>query len=102
MTISELNRKLSEIEAEYEKSKRIEFVKFCDANNPYKIGDTFTDHIGSIKVELIKYTFGNKPCCVYFGTELKKDGTPRKDGNKRQAWQTNDIKQIHFLTSKAK
>jgi hypothetical protein len=29
---------------------------------------------------------------VYFGPELKKDGTPKKNGDKRKAWQSNDIK----------
>lgn len=70
--------------------------QYCDANNPYKIGDTFTDHIGSIKIEKIKYDFypfgGSTPCCIYFGVELLKNGTPNKRGNKRMAWQSNEIK----------
>ena len=26
--------------------------------------------------------------------ELKKDGTPKKDNNKRQAWQSNDVSMV--------
>ena len=65
-----------------------EFVK---ANNPYKIGDKVTDHIGTIIIEKIACNWGYSgvPCAVYFGVELNKDGKPNKRGNKRTAWQSN-------------
>ena len=71
-------------------------VKFADNNNPYSIGDVFTDHIGSIVIEKISYNLnpynGGLPCCAFFGKELKKDGTPKKNGSARLAYQANDIK----------
>jgi len=75
-----------------EKQKKL-MVEFCNANNPYKVGDIFTDHIGSIIIEKIKYSFSYSsiPCCTYFGLELKKDGTPKNNESKRTAWQLNDI-----------
>ena len=37
--------------------------------------------------------FGNEgPCCVYSGLDLKKDGTLRKGGSRRQCWQYNEVK----------
>jgi hypothetical protein len=86
-----LNQKITQLQQEFELQKKEVMQQYCDANNPYKIGDKFSDHIGTIIVEKIRYSYGDRPCCVYFGTELKKDGTPRKDNNKRQAWQSNDV-----------
>lgn len=91
MTKLELEKELNIIDLEYNLEKKKAINKYCDANNPYKVGDIFTDHIGSIKIEKIMYDYSLSLCCVYFGSELKKDGTPRKDGNKRNAWQTNSI-----------
>ena len=94
MTLEELNQNIDSIYKEYE-SKRKDLVrKYCDANNPYKIGDKFTDHNGTILIESIKYNIDYmiKPCCIYFGRELKKDGKLKKNMAKRNAWQLNDIK----------
>lgn len=95
MKFEELEIELKKLELDYENQKRQLLKEFCDKNNPYKIGDIFTDHIGSIKIERIKYSFSlhwRKPCCVYHGIELKKDLTPTKKLKTREAWQTNDIK----------
>jgi len=52
------------------------------ANNTVQVGDIITDHIGSIRVEQIKFTVGlsfrDFPCCVYFGIVLTKSGKPNK------------------------
>jgi hypothetical protein len=85
-----LTKKLNEILEVYHLKKKDLMIQYCDANNPYNVGDKFTDHSGTIIIEKIKYSFGDRPCCVFFGAELKKDGTPRKDNNKRNAWQIND------------
>jgi hypothetical protein len=95
MTKEEFEERKKEILKKANKERNDLIKQYCDANNPYKVGDIFTDHIGSIKIEKIKYSeggFGVMPQCFYFGTELKKDGTPKKSGDKRQAWQSNDIK----------
>lgn len=92
MTQDELKDKLKELEREHAEKQKAVIREYCDANNPYKVGDVFTDHLGSIVVEKIYFQYSyNKPCCVYHGTALKKDGSPRKNGEKRQAWQSNDI-----------
>ena len=89
-----LNQKITQLQQEFELKKTEVMQQFCDANNTYKEGDKFTDHIGTIIVEKMRYYYGNPPCCVYFGVELKKDGTPKKDNNKRQAWQSNDVSMV--------
>lgn len=99
MTKQELDDKLKELEQKYELNKREIIKQFCDANNTYKIGDKFTDHIGTIKIEKIRYSIllNGNPTCVYFGTELKKDGTPKKSNTKRSAWQSNDILSLKYI-----
>lgn len=90
-----MNAKITQLELEFENNRNKVVKEFCDANNPYKVGDVFTDHIGSILIDKIQYwvIFGNEgPCCVYSGLELKKDGTPRKDKSRRQCWQYNEVK----------
>ena len=91
-----LTAKLQEIEDKYQKDKRELLKKFADNNNPYSNGGVFTDHIGSIVIEKITYNLypynGGLPCCAFFGKELKKDGTPKKNGSARLAYQSNDIK----------
>lgn len=74
-----------------QKNQLIRF--FCDANNPYKIGDIFTDKLGSIRIDKIGYytSFG-KHQCTYTGVTLKKDGTETKSKEIRTAWQSNEVK----------
>ena len=85
-----LDQKLEQLQKEFLTKKKEVIRQYCDARNPYKVGDKFTDHLGTIMIESIAYTYGNDFGCVYFGTELKKDGTPRKDNSKRNAWQSNE------------
>jgi hypothetical protein len=92
MTKEQLRTELDIIHSDYAENVERVKITYCKANNPYKIGDIFTDHIGSIKIEKIIFDLSsNELCCVYFGVELKKDLTPRKDNSKRNAWQSNDI-----------
>jgi hypothetical protein len=95
MEPQDLKDKLKVLEQEYNLKQKEVIREYCDANNPYKIGDKFTDHIGTILIEKISYYYyslGGDPCCTYYGSELKKDGTPKKNGDKRKAYQSNDIK----------
>jgi hypothetical protein len=97
MELQDLKDRLKVLEQEYESKQKEVMREYCDENNPYKIGDKFTDHIGTILIEKILYSYYNSflyeaPSCVYFGPELKKDGTPKKNGDKRKAYQLNDIK----------
>lgn len=76
------------------KTEKVQTIKaYCDANNPYKIGDTFTDHRCTIRIEKIQYHCSEaNPCCIYEGVILRKDGTPRKDGKKESCFQSNERK----------
>ncbi|HWY36545.1 MAG TPA: hypothetical protein VNX68_18020 [Nitrosopumilaceae archaeon] len=91
MTPEEYKNRLKAIDEERDVKKR-QLVKECAlSNNTVKIDDIVTDHIGSVKVESIKfdYNHGGIPCCIYYGIELKKDLTPTKKGEKRGVWQNN-------------
>lgn len=91
MEYQEYEDRLRELKVEFEQ-KKMKLVKECvDANNPYKIGDKVTDHANSIIIEKIKYhiSLTGIPCAVYYGAELKKDGTPKKNGNKICVYQSN-------------
>jgi hypothetical protein len=95
MTKETLEQELAQLLEDYEQQKKELIKSYCIANNPYKVGDVFTDRIGSIKIQVIKYSAGvflAGPCCVYFGPELKKDGTPKKSGAVRCAYQINEVK----------
>jgi hypothetical protein len=91
MTKETLDKQLAQLLADYEQQKKELIKAYCIANNPYKVGDVFTDHIGCIKIEKITYSI-HSMCCVYFGSELKKDGTPKKSGAVRSAYQKNEVK----------
>lgn len=86
MNKQELKHKLNELQQEYGLKQKEVMKQFCDANNPYKVGDKFTDHIGTIIIEKIRYsyTLTGTPSCIYFGTDLK-------NNDKRYAWQSNDV-----------
>ena len=53
MNKQELKHKLNELQQEYGLKQKEVMKQFCDANNPYKVGDKFTDHIGTIIIETI-------------------------------------------------
>ena len=91
MTIQEYKEKQKELKAEYVKKGQDLDIEFAKANNPHKVGDIVTDHIGSIEVERISYgySFDSMPCVIYIGTELKKDGTKKKNDSVRSVYSTN-------------
>lgn len=91
MNHSEYLEKLEQLEYDF-KMKKISLMKdFVVANNPYKVGDKVTDHVGTILIESMGFAWGtnSKPCATYFGPKLKKDGTPQKNRDKRCVWQSN-------------
>lgn len=93
MTQEEYKSKLNEINKDYELKLKSLDKDYALSNNPHKIGDIVTDHIGSIKIEQIKIgslSFSSTlPCCVYYGIELNKKGEPNKRGKKRTVYQSN-------------
>lgn len=81
MTLKDYKNKKRDIERQAGKDKTALLIDFVDINNPYKIGDIVTDHIGSIRYDKLKYTTTGcdyVPTPIYSGIELKKDGTPKK------------------------
>ena len=92
MTKETLDNQLAQLLADYEQQKKELIKSYCIANNPYKVGDVFTDHFGSIKIEEVTYSAHSR-CCVYFGPELRKNGTPKKNGAVRCAYQSSEVKE---------
>lgn len=94
MEFEDYKLKLQELEKEFSIKKENLKKQYAFENNPYKIGDIVTDHIGSIKIESIVPTIpflSNEPSCYYEGIELKKDLTPKKKGDKRMVYQGNIV-----------
>lgn len=92
MKAIELKAKLIEIDEEAKKKKIEVLRQYCDANNHYKTGDRFTDHISTIIIEKIGYHLStDNPCCVYSGTNLTKLGTVNKKEPYRSAYQSNEV-----------
>lgn len=92
MTKEELNKQLIAIEHEMHGKKMAILRDYAFSNNTINAGDIICDHIGLIKVEAIGIDINlstNNAEYRYYGNELKKDLTPRKNGNKRYAYQSN-------------
>ena len=78
---------LKALKDEFEAEKFNLVMEFCNAHSTIVIGDKVTDGVGSVIVEKIKYSTRDL-CCVYYGLELTKKLIPRKDGSKRNVWQS--------------
>lgn len=91
MTKKEYKEQLNALEADYEKKKRELDLAFAKRNNPVRIGDKVRSYNRYILVEKMTLfrPLGYNPCIKYFGTELKKDGTPKKSGMKDSVFQMN-------------
>ena len=91
MTQEVYDEKMMQIDRSYKAAKNELYKEFAYANNPYKIGDIVSDHMGSIKIERINVclSYLSTPLCVYFGTEYTKKGEPNKRGGKRSVYQIN-------------
>jgi len=92
MTKNEYDIVLKELNEGLEKSKRSLAREYALSNNPYNVGDIFTDHLGQIKIEAIGVHYGYRHvCCFYRGDNLTKAGTINKKEPKRTGYQSNDI-----------
>jgi len=92
MTKEELKEELKQIETEKKLKETLVFEKYALSNAIYKIGDIIEDHIGRIKIEKILWGrsfFDNTSIAIYEGTQLKKDLTPFKSGEKIRVYQNN-------------
>lgn len=93
MTKKEYKEQLNALEADYEKKKRELDLTFAKRNNPVRIGDKVRSRYMYILVEkmVLCKPLNFHPCVRYFGTELKKDGTPKKSNTKGYVFQINVI-----------
>lgn len=92
MTLQEYKNRLKESEDKHRAEIRALRIEFALKNATHTKGDIVTDHIGSIKVDAVCCGAYGDPQTIYYGVELKKDLTPRKDGAKRWVYQSS-IKQ---------
>ena len=92
MELKEYQSKLKELSDNFEEDKSTLARQYAFSNNELKVGDIIKDMVGAIKIEKILFTQGmgynSFPECVYFGSELRKDLMPRKDGSKRKIYQS--------------
>jgi len=93
MTKEEYKIEMNQIEKRFDAEKKELYKRYAFANNPYKVGDIITDHIGSIQIQKIQtYVSLSYPECVYTGIELNKDGNPSKKQRHITIYQSNIIK----------
>lgn len=74
------------------KAERNLAYEYAQSHNSVKVGDFVTDHIGTIKVELMRLYFeygSGIPALVYIGAEYTKAGKPFKSESKRSVYQNN-------------
>ena len=78
MTLKELQEKCMALQRECN-DKQMELRKqYAIEHNPVKVGDIVTDHYHTIRVEKMSMYGYPVPCMVYRGTELTKQGVPKK------------------------
>ena len=68
--------------------------QYAIERNPVKLGDIVTDHYHTIRVEKMNMYGDPVPCMVYHGTELTKQGVPKK----RQPIPDNPVFQDHVIS----
>ena len=89
MNIMQYRNNISEVNAYAANMRRIAGEEYARANSDIKIGDIITDHVGTIRVEVIKIYYSSPPQCEYVGVMLTKKGVPFKGGEKRTVIQEN-------------
>jgi len=91
MDKNELKQRLKTLKDEHDEKVNQLYLEYAKSNRKYNIGDKVTDHIGSIIVEKFRVTINIEglPENVYIGPELKKDGTPKKNGDVRPIYESN-------------
>lgn len=92
MTKKEYEEQLALLKEDYEKKKRELELAFAKSNNPVHLGCKVRtcngDYLLVEKMVLYRPLF-EPPYVRYIGTELKKDGTPKKNGAKGYVFQIN-------------
>ena len=90
MNLEKYKESLTALERKHNEEINQLMAEFAKSNSDVQIGDFFTDHIGTIKVESIGvYRDKSRPTSIYYGPEYTKKLQPKKSGDKRQAYQMN-------------
>lgn len=93
MTKEEYKEQLALLKEDYEKKVRTLELVFVKSNNPVHLGCKVRTHNGDYllveKMVLHRSCAGRPPYVRYIGAELKKDGTPKKNGAKGYVLQIN-------------
>jgi hypothetical protein len=71
--------------------------RYAESNNPYKIGDYITDHIGTGKILDMAvarpFAKNTPPCMLYTVMCIGKNGKPSRTQPDRRVWQTNILEE---------
>ena len=78
MTTKELSEKMMELQRECNEKQSMLRKQYAIEHNPVKVGDIVTDHYHTIRVENICIYGHPVPFMRYLGTELTKQGEPKK------------------------
>lgn len=91
MLLSEYKEKISALQKEYQKKKQIIDRDYALSNNPHKIGETISDHIGKgiIKSMEVYTDYSGQPAMRYRVDNLTKRGTISKRESERYIYQRN-------------
>lgn len=96
MTPEQLKEKLRMLEVRYDNDRKDIYKEYAYDNNPYKVNDMITDHVGTIKIEKIQvYISGGTSQCVYTGTQYNKDGKVSKKQDHATIYQENIINHLN-------
>ena len=102
MDLEEYKQQLGLITEDFELKKRRLNIRYAIDNARFKVGDILKNHNTTILVDENKVgrNFHGIPYMVYHGLELKKDLTPKKNGNRDSIHDDGDD-EIELLTPKA-
>jgi len=101
MTIEEYKERLNTLTNKFEKEKRDLSIEYTMSNKRFNKGDILKGHNSTILVDEFKLgrSFNGIPYLVYYGFELKKDLTPKKNGARDSIHDDND-NSIELITPK--
>ena len=81
---------LKQLEKDFNAAKWNLAIEYADSNSIASKGDLVTDHIGTVKVEVVKVSvMGSLPACIYQGHCYTAKGEPFKKKKIRNVWQGN-------------
>lgn len=78
MTVEELQEKCMALQRECNDQQMELRKQYATEHNPVKVGDIVTDHYHTIRVEEMSMYGHPVPFMRYIGTELTKQGVPKK------------------------